>query len=143
MVTHILDTIESETASEKIQREVSLLNDIHQCSRTKKETPEAYANRFDAKVARYVPQRSDRNSYNDPQWALLLIQNANSSADTRHSLTFQLTTGAAMRKDTPSTAKVDLPLTTARSLIASYAIMENVTDETQIIAARFEIKKSM
>lgn len=109
LLEKILETIAHETASERIQREVALLNDIHQCKREKNEDPGMYANKFEARIAKYVHQKNTRSPSDDQQWALLLLQNADLTADTRNSITFQLTTGAAMRKvqDTPTMIDVD------------------------------------
>lgn len=129
LITQILNTIAAESASEKIQREVSLLNDIHQCTRQTNETPETYANRFDAKVATYVHQKSDKNSSSDQQWALLLIQNAKLTPDTRNSITFQLTTGAAMRKHPITTLTTTIHTSILQELIRAHQETNSATDE--------------
>lgn len=60
------------------------------------ESMEMYVNRFDACVAKYVHQKDIRSAQDYQQWALLLIQNAKMTPDSRNSLTFQLTSGAAI-----------------------------------------------
>lgn len=110
LIEAIINTIARETPNEKIQREVTLLTDIHKCRRSPKETAEAYACRFESNVAKYVHQKSVRSARDDQQWALLMIQNANLSADTYNALTFQLTTMAAhdhAAKKTKTFAEID------------------------------------
>lgn len=129
LISQILSTIAAESASEKIQREVTMLNNIHQCNRHKNETPETFANRFDAKVAEYVHQRSDKHSSNDQQWALLMLQNANLTPDTLNSITFQLTTGAAMRKNPVSPTTFSIQGTTLNDLTKAYKQIEASTEQ--------------
>lgn len=128
LISRILDVIAAESASEKIQREVTLLNEIHQCRRQKNETPDTFANRFDGKVAEYVHQSNDKYSSNDQQWALLMLQNANLTPDTRNSITFQLTTGAAMRDGTVSKSIIHLHSTMLTALTRAYERADTTTD---------------
>lgn len=59
---------------------------------------ESYGNKLEENVARYVQQKSTRTAADDQQRALLLIQNANLSADSPNALTIQLTTMDYMHK---------------------------------------------
>lgn len=64
--------------------------------------------------SRHASQISTSNNVRSPsddqKWALLLIQNANLSADPRNAVLFQLTTTASMRKqpDTASTVCINM-----------------------------------
>lgn len=88
LILRLVETISYETPHEKVQMEVNLLNNIHQCKRCVSDQTEAYANRFQRKVAQYVHQRNGSTSDDDQKWVLLLIHNAKSSVDTRNSITF-------------------------------------------------------
>lgn len=88
LICSIISTIAQETPSEKIQREMNFLNDIHQCKRGANETTESYANKFEAKVAKYVHQKNVRNTTDDQQRALQLLKNGKLSTNTRNSVTF-------------------------------------------------------
>lgn len=87
-----------------------MLSDIHSCKRDAHEDSETYANKFEARVSKYGHQKNTRSPLDDQQWALLLLQNANLTADTRNSITFQLTTGAAMRKEDTTTNTMQVSL---------------------------------
>lgn len=100
LVEKILQTIAHDTAAERIYCGVIFLMAIHQCQKKSQETTEAYANRFEASVARYVHQKNNHIAQEDQRWALLLLQNARLSPDTRNSIMFQLTSGAALRQNT-------------------------------------------
>lgn len=96
LIAKVMNTIAHETPSEKIQREVNILNDIHQCKSGSNETTESYANKLE--VEKYVHHTNKITTTDDQKSAMLLIQDANLSPDTLNSVTFPLTAGAAIRK---------------------------------------------
>lgn len=54
LFSEITETLAQERSSEKIHRDVNLLNEIQQCRCIVQETKESYANKFEAKVPKYV-----------------------------------------------------------------------------------------
>lgn len=97
LVMTIIETVAKDSDTEKINREAKMLGKIKQCVRNKSETTEAFANRFDGGVARYITHTVNTDDRNGKQWAVLLIQNANLTPDTGNEGTFQLTTRAVVR----------------------------------------------
>lgn len=61
LISQISSTIAAEYASEKIQREITMLSNTNQSSRTKTEAEESLEKRFHTKVAEYIHQRSEKN----------------------------------------------------------------------------------
>lgn len=72
--------------------------DMHRCQQEKIEDPETYTNKSEARIARYVHQKTTKIPSDDQKLELLLIKNGNLTEEKRNSITFQLTTGEAMRK---------------------------------------------
>lgn len=99
LIEQIINAIAYEPATENIQREVNMLNDIQQCGRENKEPMEVYTNKFDANLSRYIDQKKTRTPTEDQKWELLLLQNGKLTPDSKKALTFQLTTMAAMRNE--------------------------------------------
>lgn len=60
LIERIICSIAQASPSERIQCEVELLNEIHQCIRVNNKATICYANRFEAKVANYVHQKKLR-----------------------------------------------------------------------------------
>lgn len=108
LLKKIFYTIAHEKASERIQREVGLLNDTHQCEHENSDDPGTYANKFEARIWKYVHQKNTRIPSYDNQWALLLLQNADPTSYTCNSITFHLKTGAEMRKVQDTRTMVDV-----------------------------------
>lgn len=132
LIEKLLTAIAYETPSERIQREVAMLTDIHGCKRDEYEDTESYANKFEALVAKYVHQKNRRSPSDDQQWALLLLQNANLTADTLNSITFQLTAGAAMRKPNHSSMSVQVLVSDVQILNDALRLTRNeVTTEAR------------
>lgn len=95
-----------------------------------KECPEEYANRFDAKLDTYIHQKPFENDSNDQRWAIFLVQNANLTPDTTNSLTFQLNTGGAMRKEPIWTSTVPIQDKVLKTLIEDTKTANETTYHT-------------
>lgn len=136
----VIETIAHETTSERIQREVGLLSDVLQCKPEKNEDPETYANKFGASIAKYIHQKNNRDPSDDHQWALLLHQNANQTAETRNSITFTLTKGAAMKKNNNKAQLVEVDNTEIDAISIAIIEAESCDNQEGIILAIQTIK---
>lgn len=107
LVEALLTLIATETPTEKVQREVEMLNEIQTCKRRPSETADVFANRYKACIARYVNQTTVSSPGSDKQWAVMLLRNAMLSPDTLNAITFQLTTGASTSSSRDHTMSID------------------------------------
>lgn len=119
--------IAHETSSEKIQRELSIINKIHLCRLKRNEPTESYANKLEAKVAKYVLPKNERLTTDEQQWALLLLPSANLSADTRNLVTVQLTAGAAMREGDPASSLIHVHTADVKAIAGAFDLKLHVT----------------
>ena len=92
IVQEIINIIAKDTPSERVRREVELLSNIQTCVRSELQTPEQFANRFNAAVARFSNQTDTLTSRESKLFAVLLIRNAKLTSDSLNALTLQLTT---------------------------------------------------
>lgn len=103
-------TIALFTPTERRQRDVNQLSDIHNCKKEELRTMEEYSNRYDARKARNVDQKNTISANNDQTWNLLLVESNNPTPDTRNSLTFKVTRGIANRMRNTGTSSLDTDL---------------------------------
>lgn len=87
-----------------------MLNDKHHCQWQKNKSAQAYANNFEAKLARYVHQRNPKSQANDQKWALLVLKNDKLTGETRNAIKFQLTITASLRKMSPMPTTIEISI---------------------------------
>lgn len=109
LVETVIDIIAKDLPTEIVQREVDLLRNIHLCTQKHDVAPATFANGVSSMVARYSVRIRELDGFNDRQFAVLIIQNANLSNDTRSSLIFMITTDSNVISK-PHSISVSLPL---------------------------------
>lgn len=140
LVEVILEIIAKDLPTETVQREVSLLRDIHSCIRKSDETPTCYANRFYSLVARYSIQTGDLDKSINRQFAVLMIENARLSNDTRSSLIFKLTTECHTQL---APACITIPVQLFARVMAGLQEPNATTNKTLIEELEVLYKKAM
>ena len=122
MVEKIINVISKDTPSERVRREAELLSNIQTCVRNESETPEQFANRFNAAVARFSNQTGTPSRKESNHFAVVLIRNAKLTPDSLNALTFQLTT---QNKDLAQyEIEVQIPISRLQNIVEAmrYAI---------------------
>lgn len=107
LVEEVLSVIAKETPTDKLRKEVDLLDTIHKCSRANGQTPSEYVVAFNGALARYVNETGAVDEKTSRQFSTLMIKNACLPADTLNSLMFQLSTQAAMEPSASQVIKIN------------------------------------
>ena len=81
-----LQVIARDTTAERVNRELQLLSEVHDCVRIDGEAACDFATRFNGSVARYVNHTNILDGNTSRQFAAMLIRNARFSADTTNSV---------------------------------------------------------
>lgn len=99
VIEGIISVIAQDSATERVNRELQLVTDIHKCTRNHEESPSVFDNRFNGAVARYVNHTSRMDNNTSRMFAIMLVRNANLTADTATSVSLQLSVMAQGRSN--------------------------------------------
>lgn len=91
-------------------------------------------------MAIYVYHKNVFSPEEDQQWVQIMVQNDNLTPDTQRSVTFQLTSVAAIRKDANSDINVRITKKEMKSIIHAVNTASGSTDIEEIKKLLAEIK---
>lgn len=132
-----------DSPTEKINREFHMLSAITICTRRQNESTNSYANRFDRAVAKYVPHTGNADELEGEQCATLLLENAKLTADTRKSISFQLATSAAVRRQAEVSILIRYRREDVEELIISIEKSQTRENVEAIVSTFNEISTTM
>lgn len=116
----ILALIAKESPKYNIHCELKIITAIPTCKLKHSETPDVFAIRYKACVARYINQSTTAHSVDYRQWEVKLLRNAMLTPDTLNSITFQVTANVSLNTTRHHTLTLDASL----YKVFSTAVME-------------------
>ena len=125
----IISVIAKDSPTEKVRQELDMLTDVHTCIRKGDEQPADFVSRFKGAVARYVNHTAGIDESTSRQFAVMLIRNAQLTADNANTVSLQLVMLSQAKEKAVKTVRIELPLQSVTELTKTSSISEASSSE--------------